>query len=521
MGETTMETTEELAWEPKAKPQGGREKAAPQTAGLPNPKASIPATLLQEMAECPKKAYLHLKGNPERLGPSPFAREKFQDGRVYEERMISSGRAQTLVQEQFEISESVDIHNLQNIGKKLPAEQKAQKHALILAAISQGKTPALAFQIQLMEKSGGETTRAGIADLALWTGKVWILGEIKCTTRPKTHAALQLYHYREIWKNWAPKGDQTSTKIFVLHCRDGWQFEQSTPKREQDCIRFSTATLFEVPLAKPAYERAWKELARLKIESVEPKSEFCVHCPECPQRLTCYKEFAESATKEALGLGFADLDPSDTAKLKEELGIETIQQALEKIESLEDLHENNPQIKKELVRKLRQANVFGGCSTWAPPKKHENVIFHCRAPENQPSPRWMVNGQSPQEDVPQADPESLIVAFSRREMQAALGLLKSAHGHQGKWKAISLQEELETETRFAYENLSLRGMLNTLEGTLAAQSWAEHAKKNLIPWLETTLTHPEAERPGKRVRIEEIAALWETMLQIYGGMPPE
>jgi len=516
-----MENPEEaFSWQPKSKPRSSRRGEAPRTPGLPKENATRSATLLQELSECRRKAYLRLKKNPERLGPSPFAREKFADGREFEKRVVESGKTQKLLQEAFHLREPVELLDLKPVGETLSPATRSKLHQAQLAEVVTKNKPVLVFQIQIMETGGEENLRGGIADLALWTGTEWVLGEIKATTHPKTSAALQLYHYLEIWKSWAPEGTKTSGQIFVVHCREGWQFECGNARREKDCIRYSTITTFRIAFAASAYQKAWEELQALETHTAEPAAEFCIHCTECPHRLTCYKHFAtEAESPEGLSPAFAGFDEAETLWLKE-CGIQTNAQAIEALDSLEELHGNNPQIKKELRRRLTQASILGGISTWAPPSGKHNLLFYSRSPEKEPSRRWKAEGQPPQEEIPACPKGTLLIAFSRSEMQAGLARIRFEQGKIEDIKAICLQEELEAETLFPYENLSLRGMLGTLEGVLDCESWVAHARKNLIPWLEATLANPSEEYHNRRERILEVEALWTAINEIHKFLPP-
>lgn len=552
-----------------AKDKGDKEGQGDQEVYIEKGNATLHATILQDYALCPLRGQQRIWKQQKQLSPSLFALEKRRDGKAYEEDLILAAESKEkpeaivwkqLLQEKYPELQGKDIflHHLPNIEGT--PEEKAKKYHTHLKIIVSDTQPFLLYQTLVWDtitSEEGSLDRLGIIDAALWTGTQWVLGEIKLTTKPKTPSALQLRHYFDIWKAWAPKGSTTIKEVFILHCREGWEYERrASENRRNTCVAATKLTSFDLDLTERGYREIEKEITHFALQGQEPKvvalARFKIDCVECPFRLPCYKVFlGESQCQGGPRLERSGLDPSQILILEQEYGISTIKEALDKVETLKELHHNHPVLKEAFKRRFSSSLRLGGYSDWKPPKDPQNeegyqphqIFFYARTKngdqysffdeETQKYKTLTVGFDQLPEELPLKAKEVenlLLIAYSLPESQKGFLKLREVQKLKeslGEIQPLCLQKEIRDHTFWPYASMDISDIAQTLGGIIEHKSWDNFAKLKLIPSLQRFGAKREIEEnqnlepsQNDNTRTKDLITLWAGLNQIFEETKP-
>jgi hypothetical protein len=483
----------------------------------------------QEYEACPKKSAFIFSKEP-KLPPSPFALEVFESGKEYEHALMLEDNQHiisNLLQNQFSLSQPPSFLNLEDHFQETKSREDKleQSQNILRMCLSQPSTPYVVYQINLVAETKDGTSRQGDADLALWTGEAWHLGEIKVSTAPKLSACHQLQNYQLIWKEWAPQGDKVSNTAFILHCCPGLEFHKHSDDARKEKSLQATKLL---TVTLNTYQESFQKIdAALKLNLEKPKPEehpvsFHSDCIECSFQHKCYPNLAKDAQTQGPSLQVTGLSEGDIEILKEEYQVTTLPQALSKIHEFSLLHNNNPHLISALQNRFEKTLTLGGYSSWTPPKHpktgelldSEKALYFARSKQID---LWINAKGEPLTEI--STPPSYVVAYYEYEQARSHKLLRKQ-----KIKDVSvfcLQNEIEQKVIFPHLGLTPNDVAAGLFAIITYGSW--HAG---FPSLQENYQSKQKRKglPTEstlKTRLIDTQTIWELLHQLYDLTLPQ
>jgi len=517
---TTTLTVEDLEDHiPAARhPQRG-ERVERDLAGIePDLKDTLSATALQSWASCELKGRFMIRGGAEKLANSSYAQDLQEDGKEFEDALINNASVwQALFKTEFGVVPT--LRRLENKGPQSASE--FEENLLVLKAASGAAEPMLFYQVGIFKETecGNETlTEQGAIDLIFWDGKELQLGEIKLTDNPKETTAYQLLYYKDFLEK---AGMKIADGAFVMHCNLGWRYDRKrTQERKLRYVKNTRLTKFNLRHNQAAYNEMMGRISdfRLSAEEADPETHASLKpwCPECKFRSECYEVFRNQS--EDPKLDKAGIEESSIELLKE-VGITTVSQALDRIDSLEELHGKHPERKLDLKRRLEFTKLLGGYSTWIPPLRADRTPVPPEAVFFYASDLWwtLAEKEPTYKKVPSGVAEAIVV-FTDKEYEPA----RIAHrlgGERGKegpaW--VILEKDIDLGVTFPFPNLSLKGLANALTAVAELGSWAAYQDGPIVKDHGLLLKKGLDEgSPGYRVdRASDVMRVYEALTKLH------
>lgn len=276
-------------------------------------------SLLTAFSSCQLKGH-YTYTNEARLEPTRFAEEHMSGGIVFEREAT-----QAISQWLKRISNAVNTKCFYSKPINLSNDELIISEAIasVVAGVPQifEQVPLKSDVEQGLAISGIAKPIMGIIDLLIWTGNVWVIGDIKCAESAKTAYGNQVTLYSVLWKLLYP--DQPLHPIgFIAHCSPGQLYQIASSDTAK-------ARAIENIMVQPiVYELFVNNLKEAFSIVKHPSNErvFTSLCVECAFRYDCYIHFFTSPTTD-ISL-FPDLAQSDIAALKEE-GIDTVEKLVD------------------------------------------------------------------------------------------------------------------------------------------------------------------------------------------------
>lgn len=465
----------------------------------------LSAKTLQSWSVCPLKGKFLLTKTPG-MPLSGYGREIQKDGLAFEKALISQKtKVQSLISECLgEFFESpptdLEIVVLETTTGKLDSPQKNwEAHLDAIQIRCQSPAPALFYQITIFHSSSmGE--ELGAIDLLLWTGKTFLLGEIKLTSSVREQTAFQLIFYQEFLREIA--GIQTEDTCFVLHCKEGWIYNRNqSEKRRKESIENTQILPFKLSLKAKKYIGLYTEISNFQtLATVEkitcPSNKEAKHvatCWECAYRDRCHEKFLEEEGNPTIDMaGLAESEIEILRRLK----LHTCKETLENLDKLERIHGNHPQKIESLKNRLNKTILLGGFSTWASPVNKafspildEKILLFCQeiVPEKDGEPQriiphWMNATQPiPQRNPPETEKgktPQFLFTFNQVEMDGARAQWHQTYNQKNfiSLAPCILEREITARVWFPFPSLTLRGLTLCLEGITQQGSWYAFAK---------------------------------------------
>lgn len=273
-------------------------------------------SLLTAFSTCQLKGSYTYANEP-RLEPTKFAEEHMTGGNIFESEAINA-----LAQWIKRISTAVRKKCIYNLPERLG--ESAEVTSKAITAVTTGN-PQIFVNVSLNssvvqgESISGIRGKAvmGIIDLLLWTGDVWIIGDIKCSESARTSYGNQVTLYATLWKLLYPTQPLYPVG-FIAHCTPGqlYQIASSDTAKAR-----AVANIMVQPIVYDLFANNLKE-AFSTIQDPSHERVFTSLCIECGFRYDCYPNFL-SNTSTDISL-FPDLEQSDIKLLKKQ-GIDTVE----------------------------------------------------------------------------------------------------------------------------------------------------------------------------------------------------
>ncbi len=289
---------------------------------------------LQNVAVCRARGY-YAKVGSKRLPMSPFAAEHTQAGLAFEKeveanpglllRPLRRQRPGLLATDKV----PVVYANRGDDGKEIKGEGGVKKGREMLRSVKPDK-PLLIGQI-VLEVAG----QAGRPDWILWTGKYWVLVEMKRGEVPLAIHGVQLAFYRELLRLELGIDAPVFPEGFILHCAPGYLYVSRDSKLKEESLDHLILTAFPLDLLDKEKDRLKEELAALTQAPDLSDRHFTGACVECSFKQNCYPGFFDASKGAPLSL--IPLSTSDR-EIVETLGFESLEE-LAKVEAADKLRE--------------------------------------------------------------------------------------------------------------------------------------------------------------------------------------
>jgi len=330
------------------------------------------------------------------IGPSPFTRATFADGKAFEAVLLEAEpkkiwiRALNLAMgtnfpDDLRIIKGTEL----NIRKaEAPAAFLGRAKAALAKNLPADMGTPFSITEPTLASEESEAVLRGKPDLLLWTGQNWIIADIKCSEEARRTHGIQIAAYARMLSAMRP-GEPIDPRGVVIHCAAGYRFTaDSSPDDRKTALSHTQATPFPIASLESVIADAIRFLADADGKSGEKaiaNAVFSSVCNECNFRHRCYPRFLEARHVSLLPLMRAELEAVIEA------GITSTDQLTAAIDSGEggpydtllELKESSPLQLRFLREKAEKVLACGIYSAWrASPASTAMLgcLFRRRAP---------------------------------------------------------------------------------------------------------------------------------------------
>lgn len=282
---------------------------------------SISHSLLQAYGTCHRKGELILGGNPS-LQPTLFAQAHMKSGIKFEQEALN------YIQKW--VAQVPGIASISPIIVQVPGMDRNERISNFeyLAEEAQKSATAKAFLQVPLYLDNGEAISGipklpieGIADIIIWDGEKWTIGDTKCAETAQASYGNQVTLYSKIWRYKYPAWPINSSG-FIAHCAEGNLYSIHGSKKSK--IR-ALENITITPISYSNYEESLRAAFNFFSTPCEVVT-FKPHCIECQFRYSCYRETVETITTD-ISL-FPGMTPGEL-ELMHQRGIKTVEKLLE------------------------------------------------------------------------------------------------------------------------------------------------------------------------------------------------
>lgn len=268
-------------------------------------------SLLQAYGSCRLKGDMIVGENPS-LQPTTFAQAHMRSGTEFERAAIDNislwGRRIDLVGEKFPMGTT------QVLIAGMTRTDRITHFEYELSKLDEG--PKIFLQVPLYLKDGESVSGIkgaaldGVADIMIWTGKTWIIGDTKCSETAQASYGNQITLYYKIWRKLYPDREIHPTG-FIAHCGEGMLYNSSGSRTSKmRCIRNITVT----PIPYALYEKSLQQAFEYFKHPCRDIT-FKTHCIECQFRYHCYRKLLLDSSTTDISL-FPGLSPASIDSLR-------------------------------------------------------------------------------------------------------------------------------------------------------------------------------------------------------------
>lgn len=270
---------------------------------VPATQRRISPTTLAITTQCELRAIWRARGEKD-IGPSPFTQSVMDDGKEYETRLLEEAHCKIWIQA---IQQELGIEFPEGV-KRLPYQAVAQAKGESLKSFAQRcskaleivlpkeKSPAFFLHEPRLATVENGVLLQGKPDLLIWTGKQWLIADIKCSEEARRTHGMQIATYARIFGAMRPNKKQHPMGV-VIHCAPGYRYTAtSNGKDKETALAHTQATSFPLDSLSGALDQAISLLLNADdaaLQSAIDKAVFSSVCLECQFRLRCYPRFLQ------------------------------------------------------------------------------------------------------------------------------------------------------------------------------------------------------------------------------------
>lgn len=260
-------------------------------------------TILAMASQCLLRGLWKARGE-KGIGPSPFTQSVMDDGKEYETRLMDESGRPIWIRA---IQQALDIDLPENMPQRPCADLRMSRdespeayanRARVALEETLPKTPSEAFFLHepcLAIVENGVLIQ-GKPDLMIWTGKQWIIADIKCSEEARRTHGMQIATYARVFRNMRPgKNPKIHPQAVVIHCAPGYRYTKgSSGDIKTAALQHTQATAFPMESITAALDEALATLSATGEEVLQQaidQAVFSSVCVECEFRLRCYPRF--------------------------------------------------------------------------------------------------------------------------------------------------------------------------------------------------------------------------------------
>lgn len=256
------------------------------------PVKALSASLLQSYDTCPKKGKLQHAG-ADKLQPTAFTATLIDSGNEFERRAVDA-LADWLpaVEEAIQLTCPFMTPAAYRFDRELPISERLEHLRQVITEASK-TSGAILTNVPLMldGPEAKEITKScdvpfeGEIDVLIWTGEVWVIGDIKCSESGRASYANQITLYYCVWSLIFP-GQPIHPVGFIAHCSRGQVYNRESSSE----VRLRALRGIQIKAVR--YRSFQNSLHKLIAEywSEGGVASFRPHCIECGFRHRCYSE---------------------------------------------------------------------------------------------------------------------------------------------------------------------------------------------------------------------------------------
>jgi hypothetical protein len=324
---------------------------------------SLTSQSLQNVAVCKARGF-YVKSGAKRLPMSPFAAEHTQAGLAFEKeietdpelllRLLRAQRPGLLPKMAIPVVQA----DRDAGGASVEGGAAATRGREILRS-AKIDLPMLVYQL-VLEAAGG---LAGRPDWCLWTGKYWVLIEMKRSEMPLAIHGVQLSFYREMLRLELGVDAPIFPEAFILHCEPGYLYVSRDSQLKKEALDHLALAVFPLDLLEAEKDRLKAEVAALEKAPEPEERQFTGACIECSFKPHCYPSFFDKSNGTSLSL--VPLPISDREVI-ESLGFESLEQVAgaEGEKKLRDFRNGRSEQIRGLRHRAAVACSLHGFSDW-------------------------------------------------------------------------------------------------------------------------------------------------------------
>ena len=472
---------------------------------------------LQNVAVCRARGY-YAKMGSKRLPMSPFAAEHTQAGLAFEReieadpglllRPLRRQRPGLLVTDKVPMIYA----NRGADGKEIKGDGAVKKGREVLRSVKPD-CPVLIGQI-VLEIEG----QAGRPDWILWTGKYWVLVEMKRGEVPLAIHGVQLAFYRELLRLELGIDAPVFSEAFILHCAPGFLYVSRDSNLKQESLDHLMLTAFPLDLLDKEKDRLKEELDLLKEEPDAAEKHFTGACVECSFKQNCYPGFFDGTKGTPLSL--IPLPTSDR-EIIQSLGFESLEEVA-KATATDRLREFRNG-RSEQIRGLRHragvACTLRGFSDWRSHKGwRQKWMAYAYEPTRDDREEHEAWGNQDEHfiDAPRSIEEcpEVILCYTEREVRRVKRRLRENGLSASQVQQISflcLVEEIRENVHLPLVSYTLPEVAAAMEA-LRADGKIDRIVEQQLKALELSSSWPDSRAQNYRLLLVE--QVWKGLLYL-------
>lgn len=446
----------------------------------------ISATALAKSSQCLLRGLWAAAGQ-KGLPASPFSKASFDDGKEFETQLLQDRNCHLWIAAlndalHEQLPADLPLHN--GSALKRSASESAEdysrraKEALDAAVFTAGSAAgkeAFCIREPVLAVAENGILLEGRPDFLVWTGKRWIIADIKCSESAKRNHGIQIVAYGRMLKALRPD-DEIEPRGAVIHCSPGWRYcADSRQDLKEQCLSHTIATAFPLASLQPEADKLIAALRdATKPESIKNAVDGAVFtpvCNECEYRHLCHPRFLNRKHVSLVPFPRAELE-AVTSK-----GIHTIDDVISAIDSgsgeqYETLFSLKGESKLQLkfLRQKAEKVLAGGIySAWrANPEAVREPLFFVSTPSQQSlfEPR-LENAVQP----------SCLVVYTEAERRRAWAEILEKKKHWAGVQVFILGEEIQQSLHGPIPSLTLRPLAEFLGAIQQCKSLADVEKE--------------------------------------------
>lgn len=468
----------------------------------------------------------HVVQRTQALPPSSFAKSYFNDGNEWEAQLLSDDHRAIWI-ERFNQTFSENLPPTATF-QDLAAQNKGSDEnwrvntrqaieAVRLHLNTDVTQPLILAQVSMipfkeLENPKAPITQNGIADLVIWTGTHWNLGDIKLSEEAMFEHGAQVKLYRDLWESLLKGSDLPASMApegFVLHCANGFPYSSSLPdERKEEARQLCSIVPFTYEDLSEDYQQLMDKIEHYRENSPCPEPFFQKRCAECGYRGGCYPKLLRT---DALSISLLPI-PTSRAKALYASEISTLDTFIKQARSeappaiIDEISGNLPSIQDALIAKAAATRASAGYSNWRFPQPWlAKVVLFARVPKQ--GSVW-IDQQGEQLDSPPK--QAILIAYT--EVERRIALAEAIEAGTRPSLSFSLQEDIQSSLHFPLPGWTLHEVA----------AWADQMQANqfnarfMANWNYAS-EEEQARLPDANTRSKALLTVWNTLLKLQAN----